>query len=367
MRILTEPRNAVARQFTKFLSLDKVELVFTPGALEAAAELALGRRTGARALRSIVEEALLDVMYEIPERTDVRKCIITEETIRHGRAPAAADQGGRRPGRRRDQPSRPPRRRRQRLTSSGPGSPGPEGAGSQASPASNSTTSCSTSATAGASIASAQTSSIGPAPRHRASAVPCPAAWAAADLRWERGRHGNGTLVADGSRGPALDRRGGHVPPGAASHRVRAGGLLPGARRRLALAGGVDGGGRRGRAAGRVLNLFAYTGGATLAAAAARRGRDPRRRPARRGRLGTPQRGALGAGRGAAALDRRRCRRVRGARMATRARLRRRRPRPARLRPRPPWAHAGRSRRCCRPCWGPVWPSAARRGPRRCC
>ncbi|HXX60286.1 MAG TPA: ATP-dependent Clp protease ATP-binding subunit ClpX [Candidatus Sulfotelmatobacter sp.] len=87
VRILTEPRNAVARQFTKFLSLDKVDLVFTRGALDAAAELALGRRTGARALRSIVEEALLDVMYEIPERTDVRRCIITEETIRHGRAP----------------------------------------------------------------------------------------------------------------------------------------------------------------------------------------------------------------------------------------------------------------------------------------
>ncbi|MGZ6270987.1 MAG: ATP-dependent Clp protease ATP-binding subunit ClpX [Candidatus Limnocylindrales bacterium] len=98
VRILTEPKNAVARQFTKFLSLDKVELSFTPGALEASAELAIGRRTGARALRSIVEEALLEVMYEIPERTDVRKCIITEETIRHGRAPllltkADVDQG----------------------------------------------------------------------------------------------------------------------------------------------------------------------------------------------------------------------------------------------------------------------------------
>jgi ATP-dependent Clp protease ATP-binding subunit ClpX len=64
-----------------------VDLVFTPGAIEAAAELALGRKTGARALRSIVEESLLDVMYDIPERTDVRKCIITEETIREGRVP----------------------------------------------------------------------------------------------------------------------------------------------------------------------------------------------------------------------------------------------------------------------------------------
>ena len=103
VRIMTEPKNAVVRQFQKFLSLDKVELVFTPGALEAAAEVALDRKTGARALRSIVEEALLDVMYDIPERTDVRKCIITEETIRVAPAAAPADQGRGRQGRRRDQ------------------------------------------------------------------------------------------------------------------------------------------------------------------------------------------------------------------------------------------------------------------------
>jgi ATP-dependent Clp protease ATP-binding subunit ClpX len=87
VRVLVEPKNAVARQFQKFLSLDKVELVFTPGALRAAADVALDRKTGARALRSIVEEALLEVMYDIPERADVRKCIITEETIREGRVP----------------------------------------------------------------------------------------------------------------------------------------------------------------------------------------------------------------------------------------------------------------------------------------
>ena len=87
VRVLTEPKNAVARQFQKFLSLDKVELVFTPCALQAAADVALDRKTGARALRSIVEEALLEVMYDIPERSDVRKCIITEETIRSGRVP----------------------------------------------------------------------------------------------------------------------------------------------------------------------------------------------------------------------------------------------------------------------------------------
>ncbi|HEY7828455.1 MAG TPA: AAA family ATPase, partial [Candidatus Limnocylindrales bacterium] len=87
VRVLTEPKNAIARQFQRFLSLDKVELAFTDGALRAAAEVALDRKTGARALRSIVEEALLEVMYDIPERTDIRKCIITEETIRSGRLP----------------------------------------------------------------------------------------------------------------------------------------------------------------------------------------------------------------------------------------------------------------------------------------
>jgi ATP-dependent Clp protease ATP-binding subunit ClpX len=87
VRVLTEPKNAIARQFQRFLSLDKVDLAFTDGALRAAAEVALDRKTGARALRSIVEEALLEVMYDIPERTDIRKCIITEETIRAGRLP----------------------------------------------------------------------------------------------------------------------------------------------------------------------------------------------------------------------------------------------------------------------------------------
>src|SRR5256886_10797618 len=87
VKVLTEPKNAVTRQFQRFLQLDKVELVFTDGALKAAAEVALDRKTGARALRSIVEESLLEVMYDIPERTDIRKCIITEETIREGRLP----------------------------------------------------------------------------------------------------------------------------------------------------------------------------------------------------------------------------------------------------------------------------------------
>ena len=87
VRVLTEPKNAFTKQFSKFLELDKVELVFTPEALEATARLALGRKTGARALRTILEEALLEVMYDIPERTDVRKVVITAETIEHGHPP----------------------------------------------------------------------------------------------------------------------------------------------------------------------------------------------------------------------------------------------------------------------------------------
>jgi ATP-dependent Clp protease ATP-binding subunit ClpX len=87
VRVLTEPKNAITRQFQKFLSLDKVDLVFTDSALQAAAEVAITRKTGARALRSIVEESLLEVMYDVPDHGEIRKCIITEETIRNGRPP----------------------------------------------------------------------------------------------------------------------------------------------------------------------------------------------------------------------------------------------------------------------------------------
>jgi ATP-dependent Clp protease ATP-binding subunit ClpX len=87
IRILTEPRNAIAKQYSKFLSLDKVELKFEEGALEAAAERALELKTGARGLRTIIEEVLLDIMYEIPSRSDVRKCVITADTIRSSKPP----------------------------------------------------------------------------------------------------------------------------------------------------------------------------------------------------------------------------------------------------------------------------------------
>jgi len=83
IRILTEPKNAVIKQYQKFLQLDRVELVFTTDALDAAAEGALKQRTGARGLRSVIviEDVLLDVMYEIPSRGDVKKVIINSDVI----------------------------------------------------------------------------------------------------------------------------------------------------------------------------------------------------------------------------------------------------------------------------------------------
>jgi ATP-dependent Clp protease ATP-binding subunit ClpX len=87
MRILVEPKNSITKQYSKFLSLDKVELVFTPDALEAAAEQALRYKTGARGLRTIIEDILLDVMYEIPSRADIKKCVISADTITRRKGP----------------------------------------------------------------------------------------------------------------------------------------------------------------------------------------------------------------------------------------------------------------------------------------
>ena len=84
MRILTEPKNALTRQYQKFFQLDGVDLVFAEEALVAIASKAQERGTGARGLRSIIEESLLGVMFDLPSRTDVRKCVITKETIEKG-------------------------------------------------------------------------------------------------------------------------------------------------------------------------------------------------------------------------------------------------------------------------------------------
>ncbi|TMC37881.1 MAG: ATP-dependent Clp protease ATP-binding subunit ClpX [Chloroflexi bacterium] len=87
VRILTEPKNALVKQYQKFFTLDNVELVFQKGSLDAIAELAMLRGTGARALKSIIEEALLNSMFEIPSRPEIKRCIISERSIRDALEP----------------------------------------------------------------------------------------------------------------------------------------------------------------------------------------------------------------------------------------------------------------------------------------
>ena len=87
IRILTEPKNALVRQYRQFFRYDKVDLSFTDEALGAVAELALERGTGARGLRSILESALLPTMYELPSRSDVTKCVVDADTVKDGVQP----------------------------------------------------------------------------------------------------------------------------------------------------------------------------------------------------------------------------------------------------------------------------------------
>jgi ATP-dependent Clp protease ATP-binding subunit ClpX len=94
IRILQEPKNAVLRQFQRFFSLDGVELVFTQDGLEACADEAIRHKTGARGLRTVLEDTLLDVMYEVPSRSDVQKCIVNVDTIRQRRRPLLVTSSG---------------------------------------------------------------------------------------------------------------------------------------------------------------------------------------------------------------------------------------------------------------------------------
>ena len=87
IRILKEPKNALIKQYEHFLAMDNVELVFDEGALKAIAEEAMKRSAGARGLRAIIESIMRDVMYEVPSRADVKKCIVTDEVIREHKPP----------------------------------------------------------------------------------------------------------------------------------------------------------------------------------------------------------------------------------------------------------------------------------------
>jgi ATP-dependent Clp protease ATP-binding subunit ClpX len=85
--ILREPKNALIKQYQKLFEFEKVKLRFTDGALVAIAKEALKRKSGARGLRSILESIMLDIMYELPSQTNIKECIINEDTIAHKEKP----------------------------------------------------------------------------------------------------------------------------------------------------------------------------------------------------------------------------------------------------------------------------------------
>ena len=88
VRILTTPKNALVRQYQKYFDFEKVVLKFTDDALQAIAQEALRRKTGARGLRSILEEVMLDTMYELPSRNDIQECTITRDVVTERQQPA---------------------------------------------------------------------------------------------------------------------------------------------------------------------------------------------------------------------------------------------------------------------------------------
>ncbi len=93
VRILQEPKNAISKQYKKLFAMDNVELLFTDDALHAVAELAIERNTGARGLRSILEEVMTDIMYEIPSRDDIAAVTVTRDTILHKTFPEITPKG----------------------------------------------------------------------------------------------------------------------------------------------------------------------------------------------------------------------------------------------------------------------------------
>ena len=94
MRVLTEPKNAIVKQYQQLFSMDGVDLEFTPGALEAAAERALDHQTGARCLRYVIEDTLLDVMYDLPSLPEVARCVVDRDAIEGETVPALISDSG---------------------------------------------------------------------------------------------------------------------------------------------------------------------------------------------------------------------------------------------------------------------------------
>ena len=82
-----EPKNSLVKQYTKLMEIDGVELEFSNEALEAIVDKAIERKTGARGLRSIIEEIMRDIMFDIPSNPNIEKCVITKETVLNGAEP----------------------------------------------------------------------------------------------------------------------------------------------------------------------------------------------------------------------------------------------------------------------------------------
>ena len=94
IQVLSQPKNALVRQYQTLFKMDGVDLEFEDGALSAIAELSIQHKSGARGLRAVLEETLLDVMYELPSLDDVAKCLIEAETLTESKPPILLDQSG---------------------------------------------------------------------------------------------------------------------------------------------------------------------------------------------------------------------------------------------------------------------------------
>ncbi|HMO96377.1 MAG TPA: AAA family ATPase, partial [Tepidiformaceae bacterium] len=94
IKILTEPKNALVKQYERYFAMDGVDLVFTDDALKAIAETAIKHKTGARGLRTVLEETLMEVMYDIPGRNDVKKCVVNADSVLNGTRPLLLTRGG---------------------------------------------------------------------------------------------------------------------------------------------------------------------------------------------------------------------------------------------------------------------------------
>lgn len=112
VKILTEPKNSLVKQYQKLFEMDNVDLVFEEDALQEIALLAMERKTGARGLRAIIEDAMLNVMYDIPSRDDIDKCIVTKKTIKEHEDPIIVylDPGTKKPSKKQSKKGSKPKR-----------------------------------------------------------------------------------------------------------------------------------------------------------------------------------------------------------------------------------------------------------------